>query len=115
MTQLRNGAVVKWDFCGGVLPGGINPTDIDLAFEHRGEFLILEGKQEGEQMPRGQWIFLNALAAMSQFTVVEFVGVKPNIVHRYRLWDAIWTDTTTERFNAEVIEHWHRWVRRELP
>jgi hypothetical protein len=107
--QLRNPADERWDFLKGTLPGRINPTDIDLAYERNGNFLFLEGKRPGVLIPKGQQIFFDRLADLPNFTVIRFEGYPPDSVKRFRYWHAPdWTDGDADALRAEILL-WFEW------
>jgi hypothetical protein len=107
--QLRNPNAARWDFLAGLLPHGIEPTDIDLCIERNGHFLIMEGKRNGEIMPKGQERFLNALRnGPRSVTVVTFWGNPPDEIVAFRPWgQAESSDTTTEGFRTYIRAWFH--------
>jgi len=50
------------------------PSNIDMVFERRGNFLIGEWKREDEEISLGQKILLKALANQDKFTVLVING-----------------------------------------
>ena len=50
------------------------PSNIDMVFERRGNFLIGEWKREDEEISLGQKILLKALANQDRFTVLIING-----------------------------------------
>lgn len=50
-----------WSVVSKVLPRGISPSDIDAAIEVNSCFLFVEGKTEGQVIPRGQQMFFRRL------------------------------------------------------
>ena len=50
------------------------PSNIDMVFERRGNFLIGEWKRENEDISLGQKILLKALAEQDKFTVLVING-----------------------------------------
>ena len=56
--QLRKNNDDRLDFLAGVLPYGINPTDIDLVIERNKRFLVLEGQRDRKQSTA--WFIDNA-------------------------------------------------------
>lgn len=50
------------------------PSNIDMVFERRGNFLIGEWKRENEEISLGQKILLKALANQDKFTVLVING-----------------------------------------
>lgn len=106
--QLRQNNDNRWDFLAGVLPHKINPTDIDLMYERRGQFLVLEGKRVGAQFGIGQRRFYDALNALPQFTVVHFYGAPPDDVTAYAGWGREPHPGTTDDLRESV----RRWFNR---
>lgn len=60
---------------------GIKPTDIDGFVEMSGHFLLLEEKQEGEPLSKGQEAALKRIAQMRNVTVIYF---RPGEARRIR-------------------------------
>jgi len=52
----------------------ITPTDIDCVVERNGHYLIIETKNPGIIIPRGQEILLNNLIHAKDFTVIRLWG-----------------------------------------
>ena len=75
---MRNAYASHTDF--GFLKGVIldntkaMPSNIDMVFERRGNFLIGEWKREDENISLGQKILLKALANQDKFTVLIING-----------------------------------------
>ena len=75
---MRNAYASHTDF--GFLRGVIldnpkaMPSNIDMVFERRGNFLIGEWKRENEDISLGQKILLKALADQDKFTVLVING-----------------------------------------
>ena len=75
---MRNSQATHVDF--GFLRGVIldnpkaMPSNIDMVFERRGNFLIGEWKRENEDISLGQKILLKALADQDKFTVLVING-----------------------------------------
>jgi hypothetical protein len=75
---MRNSYASHTDF--GFLRGVIldntkaMPSNIDMVFERRGNFLIGEWKREDEEISLGQKILLKALANQDKFTVLVING-----------------------------------------
>ena len=75
---MRNAYASHTDF--GFLRGVIldnpkaMPSNIDMVFERRGNFLIGEWKREDEDISLGQKILLKALADQDKFTVLVING-----------------------------------------
>lgn len=107
--QLRQNNDNRWDFLCGVLPNGINPTDIDLVYERKGQFLVLEGKREGAQMPTGQRRFYQAMTAVPQFSVVTFCGNPPDEVTSYTPWGKEPRQASTDDLR-QLVKRWFEWV-----
>jgi hypothetical protein len=51
-----------WGFLNAALPGQIRPMDLDGIVEKNGQFLVLEGKPLGHDLPTGQKITLEKMA-----------------------------------------------------
>lgn len=100
--QLRKNLDGRWDFLNGVLPHGINPTDIDLVIERRSQFLVLEGKHEGATFGTGQRRFYDALSAVPGFTVVHFYGTPPDVVVSFGGWGGPAQSASTEDLRTFV-------------
>jgi hypothetical protein len=109
--QLRQNNDSRWDFLAGVLPNGINPTDIDLMYERRGHFLVLEGKREGAPFSIGQRRFYNAFHQPPRVIVVHFYGTPPTTVTSFGVWGAPAKPCNTEGLIAHV-RTWFEWVER---
>ncbi len=107
--QLRENKDGRWDFLCGVLPHGINPTDIDLMYERHGYFLVLEGKREGATFKTGQRRFYDALHKPPYIIVVHFYGIPPSTVTAFGRWGRPAKPASTEDLIAE-IKHWYDWV-----
>ena len=107
--QLRQNNDNRWDFLAGVLPHRINPTDIDLMYERRGRFLVLEGKREGATFGIGQRRFYDALSALPQFTVVHFYGAPPDDVTAFARWGKEPHVGNTDDLRQSV-RHWFDWI-----
>ena len=77
-NAMRNAYASHTDF--GFLRGVIlenpkaMPSNIDMVFERRGNFLIGEWKREDEDISLGQKILLKALADQDKFTVLVING-----------------------------------------
>lgn len=107
--QLRANKDGRWDFLWGVLPHGINPTDIDLVYERRGHFLVLEGKHEGAGFSTGQRRFYDAVHEPPRIIVVHFYGTPPATVTSFGRWGSPAKPGATEDLIAE-IKRWYEWV-----
>lgn len=107
--QLRQNNDNRWDFLAGVLPHGINPTDLDLVYERRGRFLVLEGKRVGATMRTGQRRFYDALAAIPQFAVFYFEGYPPDDVRAFARWGRELHPATTDDLRT-LVSRWFEWV-----
>jgi hypothetical protein len=71
---------------GDAVPGG---SDLDFICERRGHFLVLEGKPmegSGVNVPFGQYLMLDALAASERF-VVYLIGEEGDTLWRLRVGD----------------------------
>ena len=110
--QLKKNDDHRWDFLSGALPNKINPTDIDLSYERRGRFLVLEGKREGAETSTGQKRYFDALAAVPQFVVVHFYGVPPDEVMSFARWGQEPQPGNTDELRASV-RRWYDWVERQ--
>lgn len=77
-AQLLNPSPVRFDYASGICSGGC--TDIDMMWERRGRFLVIENKQPGEEISLGQLITLRALNALEAFQVWVVFGFPPNDV-----------------------------------
>ena len=110
--QLRSNGDNRWDFLAGVLPNGINPTDIDLVYERRGHFLVLEGKRAGAVTRTGQRRFYDALHKPPYSIVVHFYGTPPDEVTAFAKWPEIPQPGTTDGL-IEWIQLWYAWVERK--
>lgn len=91
--QLRhNPENSRWDFLKGAFPvANVNPTDVDLAYTYRGQFLFMEGKRPGQRIPRGQHHFFDELDKFPEFTIIHFEGHQPDDVHRFTKWNSsVW-------------------------
>lgn len=85
--QLRDPTATRWDFLKGAMPNKrVNPTDIDLCYEHRGHLLYLEGKPPGGAVSVGQGILFDVLHDPPRSCVLVFEGYPPDDVHNYRWW-----------------------------
>ena len=113
VRQLRTNNDNRWDFLAGVLPYRINPTDIDLMFERRGWFLVLEGKREGAPFGIGQRRFYDALNALPQFTIVHFYGTPPDEITAFARWGREAHPGTTEELRS-AVRAWFDWVERQI-
>jgi len=114
MRQLRENNDNRWDFLKGTLPHGINPTDIDLVYERRGHFLVLEGKRlsmMGVPFSVGQRRFYDALNSLPNFTVVHFYGQPPVDVTAFARWGHEPHPATTDELR-EQVRRWYAWVER---
>lgn len=110
--QLRQNNDDRWDFLAGLLPHGINPTDVDLMYERRGHFLVLEGKRTGASVRLGQRRFLDALARLRPwFFVIHFYGTPPDQVDAFGVWPSPASPGTTEDLRIR-IQSWFDWVEK---
>lgn len=107
--QLRQNNDNRWDFLAGVLPHGICPTDIDLMYERRGYFLVLEGKREGATFATGQRRFYNALHRPPRFIVVHFYGTPPDEVTSFGRWGAPAHSGDTDAL-VSAVQRWFAWA-----
>lgn len=112
--QLRQNNDNRWDFLAGVLPHRINPTDIDLVFERRGRFLVLEGKRMGATFGVGQRLFYDRMSALPQFTVIHFYGDPPEDVRAFGFWGQKAQPGTTAELQA-LVARWFAWVEAGCP
>lgn len=110
LRQLRNVNAERFDFLAGVLPHGINPTDIDLSFERRGHFLFLEGKRPGQKITRGQTLYFDALkAGPRSITVVRFEGTPPDRINGYAQWGQPLIQANADGLR-DFVRAWFDWV-----
>lgn len=118
VPQIRKQGRTRFDFLGGCLPDGCEPTDIDNLIEHKGRFLVFEYKQPGEDMPRGQERALQALLELNRnaVTIIQCEGIPPTEIHRYR-WLAVdgeWQPREwmvgNEYVVRELARHWWNWA-----
>lgn len=109
--QLRSQAAARWDFLHGVLPHGIDPTDIDLCYERNGFFLFLEGKRPGQfqNLKRGQRLFYERLHAPPRYIVVRFEGNPPDDVQCFGRWDKPLEAGDADGLRNE-IKLWYEWA-----
>lgn len=109
--QLRQNNDGRWDFLAGTLPHKINPTDIDLVIERKGQFLVLEGKRTGAPFGIGQRRFYDALSALPEITVVHFYGSPPDDVRAFGRWGRDPHPGSTDELR-EQVKRWFDWVER---
>jgi len=103
-----------WDW--GVLNGcfgqsNIKPTDVDGLVEHRGHFLMLEAKNNGVPIPKGQSILHDAwLAQRNSLIVVYGEPGNPSKLEYYPFGRK--TAHVAEPANIETlrkaVSHWYR-------
>lgn len=72
--DMRNGDPSKWKWSTINWGGKRSPSDLDAVLEVCGSFLVLECKQPGEELKRGQEILLQQLARLPQFKVLIVRG-----------------------------------------
>lgn len=109
--QLHENKDNRWDFLKGVLPNRIDPTDIDLVYERRGRFLVLEGKRVGATFKTGQRRFYDALHAPPRVFVYHFYGTPPDTVTAFGLWGKPAQPGTTDDLRT-IVRRWYAWVER---
>lgn len=109
VRQLRENNDNRWDFLSGALPHGICPTDIDLMYERRGHFLVLEGKREGANFKAGQRRFYDALHQPPRVIVVHFYGMPPDHVTSFGRWGKPARPASTGDLIA-AVQQWFSWV-----
>lgn len=73
-----------WEFLNSALPGAIRPMDIDGVVEINGNFLILEAKPLGKEIPTGQMIALQNASQKPDFHVLILYG-EPSTPEKMRL------------------------------
>ena len=76
-----------WDW--GILKGcfgdtNISPTDVDGLVERNGQFLLLEAKSPGTEIPKGQDILFKRLVEVDRWTVLVIWG-KPGKPEKIRV------------------------------
>jgi hypothetical protein len=69
-----------WSMLGGCFTGRVRPGDVDGVVEGGGRFLVLEGKKAGAELGRGQFLTLQRMSLIPEFTVVVFWG-EPQLNH----------------------------------
>lgn len=68
--------VWDWGCLDDCFPGKMKITDIDGFFERKGKFLVLETKQPGAPIPKGQEIMFKNMQRTGLFTVLIVWGTK---------------------------------------
>jgi hypothetical protein len=96
-----------WEFLNGALPGKIRPMDIDGIVEKNGHFLVLEGKPVGQNIPYGQRLTLERLAAQDETSVLILYG-EPGDPEKMKLMG--YHDEPVSTTKKRVRELVGRWV-----
>ena len=81
-------------------------SDIDGIIERHGQFLVIEAKSAGKDIPMGQSILLSALAKLDAFKVLIVWG-EPGHVVAMSLWPGAMFNATNETFRATVAA-WYK-------
>jgi len=81
-------------------------SDIDGIIERHGQFLVIEAKSAGKDIPMGQSILLSALAKLDAFKVLIVWGEPGHVVAMAR-WPGSMFDATNETFRSEVAA-WYK-------
>jgi hypothetical protein len=88
--QIRQLWITRFDFLAGLLPHGIEPSDIDQALERHGHLLFIECKRRGQGIPRGQEILFDALLDLAdtehRVCILVIEGDPPDGIRRYAWW-----------------------------
>jgi hypothetical protein len=97
-----------WEFLNDCFaPSRIRISDLDGIVERHGEFLIIEAKPAGQQIPKGQEILLDKLVARG-FTVLVLYG-EVNEPTAMQHWPAA-PKPTTESAIQQFVREWWQWA-----
>lgn len=105
-----------WACLDGCFVGSIRPTDIDGFIEYNGQFLMLETKQPGVEIPKGQAIMFNNWVDAGNSVLIIW-GTKnnpkyirlmtPNIIRDY-------DNADIERLRT-ICKKWFTWAGQQQP
>lgn len=86
--QLRQMWITRFDFLGGAIGRGVEPSDIDQVLERRGHFLYIECKRPHQPIPRGQEILFDHLSTPppKSVLVLQVVGNPPDEIQQFGWW-----------------------------
>lgn len=94
-------------------------SDIDLIYERKGHFLVVEFKRGAEQLSRGQELMLKQLAKTPRFAVVKVDGYSENgklIIGNIEYLSPdetfLYAGTGLERFK-QIIRNWYKKVNND--
>jgi len=103
-----------WSYFNNCFDRGIRITDIDGIVETQGYFLVLEVKEPGKALPKGQRIMFEALCSIKRFTIIIIWGTVET-PERFQIWDYRGTplkdfhgDQATLSKLQEVVSRWFR-------
>lgn len=106
---------VDWAWMLPCFAPGDTPMDLDCFKERRGQFLVVETKDPGKRMPKGQAIAFERLHRLGPFTLMLIWG-KREPEHGIVWWakDANPKSRAT-RFQGpdeaqEIVRRWYRWA-----
>lgn len=113
VRQLRQLWITRFDFLGGCLPGRVEPSDIDLVLERRGQFLFIECKRPHQPIVRGQQILFDHLLLLSTPThdvrVLQVVGHPPDDIHAFGWWGKELQEGDVDDVR-ELVNRWWDWA-----
>lgn len=109
MTQLRQFWITRFDFLGGAIGRGVEPSDIDQVLERRHHFLFIECKRPHQPVPRGQQILFDHLAAPppKSVRVLQVIGHPPDKIERFGWWGEPLEAGDTEAVRRLVCGWWN--------
>lgn len=101
--QLYNGEPERFDYAAGICSGGC--TDLDMVWERRGRFLLIENKQPGETIPKGQLITLRELERQG-WTVWVVTGRPPDDIISAGLLDGPQHPMGVQQLRLRIQRWW---------
>jgi hypothetical protein len=111
--QIRQAWITRFDFLGGALPGGVEPSDIDQVLERRGHFLFLECKRPFQSVPTGQRILFDRLLELGSerhdVRLLHVVGNPPDAIERFGWWGGELKPGTVGEVRA-LVRRWWQWA-----
>lgn len=107
--------VFDWSWTQGCFGNSkIAPMDIDACIEHNGQFLIIETKDNGVPIPKGQLITLERLFSEGNKTIMIVYGKKEP--ESFEVWNA----RTRKKYNKDgitearkLVKGWYDWAHNQ--
>lgn len=108
-TYVRN--LWNWDFLSEVLPGKIAISDLDGFCEINGQFLYIEAKSPGKQVPQGQVIAFNHLIEAEHNQVLILWGDANDLMIPDPTAACVWPGATVPCTLTDVRTWVWAWAR----